>query len=68
MKNVIYKGFELSFKWKTDSIGFHHSCKIKKDNQLIKTVKQQWINRTWEKYEFESVEQRAKEFIDLIMK
>ena len=44
MKNVIYKGFELSFKWKTDSIGFHHSCKIKKDNQLIKTVKQQWIN------------------------
>jgi len=68
MKNLIYKGFELSFISKLDNYGFHHLCRIKKDNQLIKTVKQQWCNRTWEEYEFASVERRAKEFIDLIMK
>lgn len=68
MKNVIYKGFELSFKWKLDSIRFHHLCKIKKDNQLIKTVRQQWFDGAWEDYEFATVERRAKEFIDLIIK
>lgn len=63
-----YKNFELTFKSKSDSIGFHHLCQIRKDGKLIKTLKQQWCNRTWEEYQFASVEQRAKEFIDLITK
>jgi hypothetical protein len=63
-----YKNFELTFISKSDSIGFHHLCKITKDNQLIKTFKQQWCNRTWEEYQFASIERRAKEFIDLITK
>lgn len=44
--------------------GFKHEATVFKDNKIMFKTKINYLNRTWESYEFESVLRQAKGLIE----
>jgi len=54
-KFQISKKIEVICEWKKTRNGFKHEATLLKNGQSILTVKECYINRTWECYEFDTV-------------
>ena len=57
-----FAGYNFECESTTAPVGFKHVCHIfDKDNQEVTSTSIQYLNRTWERFQFESVLSKAKE-------
>ena len=59
------KNYNVECEWKDKNDGFKHVATLYKDNKKLFKTTVNYINRTWESYDFESI---LKQVVDLQFK
>lgn len=52
---IIDRDYSVITQWDSTSYGFRHLAKLMKDGREVASAKMTYYNRTWERYEYESV-------------
>lgn len=73
MKTISINGYTFQCKYNSTRSGFSHICSLIKEGELLSEAKSNYLNRTWERYTYQSVMrevvwkliiQKEKEFLD----
>ena len=59
MKAITINGYTFQCKYNLTRSGFSHVCTLIKDGELLSEAKSNYLNRTWERYTYQSVMREA---------